>query len=91
MLEPAYLTDFGRTAFKEFQVDRWGASAELVGRIAERMTEINKSVRDDKELGPSYFVPDKGDKPSEEWYKHVVRTQIAPLLHECWFDAPERV
>ncbi|MCY4542807.1 MAG: AAA family ATPase [Rhodobacteraceae bacterium] len=97
MLEPAYRTDFGRTAFKSFLVEKRGASTKLVSRIADRMTELNKTIRDDKELGPSfeighsYFVPDKDDKPSEEWYKHVVRTQIAPLLHECWFDEPERV
>ncbi len=96
-LEPAYRTDYGRTAFKEYLVKEKGADPELVVRISERMAELNETIRDDKELGPSfeighsYFVPDDGDEPSEEWYMHVVDTQIVPLLREYWFDVSERV
>ena len=61
------------------------------------MAKLNKKIRDDQELGSgfqighSYFVPGDGDKPSDDWYKHVVDTRLAPLLREYWFDAPEDV
>jgi MoxR-like ATPase len=96
-LEPAYRTDYGRKAFHEYLVEKKGADPDLAVRISERMAELNETIRDDKELGPgfeighSYFVPDDGDEPSEEWYMHVVDTQIVPLLHEYWFDVPGRV
>ena len=59
------------------------------------MDKLNETISNDKELGRgfqighSYFVPGDGDTPSEDWYKHIVDTQIAPLLREYWFDSPE--
>ena len=91
-LKPAY----GHPAFAEYLTEK-GADPELVRRISERMAKLNKKIRDDQELGPgfqighSYFVPGEGDKPSDDWYEHVVDTRIAPLLREYWFDAPEDV
>ena len=91
-LEPA----FGHRAFAEHLTEK-GADPELVRRISERMAKLNKKIRDDQELGSgfqighSYFVPGDGDKPSDDWYKHVVDTRLAPLLREYWFDAPEDV
>ena len=61
------------------------------------MAKLNEKISSDKELGPgfrighSYFVPSDGDVPSEDWYRHIVDTQIAPLLREYWFDAAEDV
>ena len=96
-LEPAYGTECGRTAFKKYLVEEKSADPDLVTRISDRMRKLNESIRNDKELGRgfqighSYFVPGKGDEPSDGWYKHIVDTQIAPLLREYWFDAPEDV
>ena len=95
-LEPAYGTDYGRTAFENYLRAK-GSDPDLVTRISDRMDKLNETIRKDKELGRgfqighSYFVPGKGDEPSEDWYKHVVDTQIAPLLREYWFDSPEDV
>ena len=95
-LEPAFGTDYGRTAFVNYVTAR-GARSELVACISTRVRELNETIKNDKELGPgfqvghSYFVPDDGEEPSEDWYKHVVDTQIAPLLREYWFDSPEDV
>ena len=96
-LEPAYGTDYGRTAFKKYLVEEKSADPDLVTRISDRMGKLNETIRNDKELGRgfqighSYFVPGKGDEPSDGWYKHIVDTQIAPLLREYWFDSPEDV
>ena len=96
-LEPAYGTEYGRTAFEKYLVEEKSADPDLVTRISDRMGKLNEKIRDDKELGRgfqighSYFVPGAGDKPSEDWYKDIVDTQIAPLLREYWFDSPEDV
>ncbi|MCY4574343.1 MAG: DUF3427 domain-containing protein [Gemmatimonadetes bacterium] len=95
-LEPAYGTDYGRTAFEKHLMAR-DAPANLARRITDRMAKLNEAIRDDKELGRgfqvghSYFVPDDGDELSEDWYRRIVATQIAPLLREYWFDSPEDV
>ena len=95
-LEPAYGTDYGRTAFEKHLMTR-DAPANLARRITDRVAKLNEAIRDDKELGRgfqvghSYFVPNDGDELSEDWYRHIVDTQIAPLLREYWFDSPEDV
>ena len=96
-LDPVFGTEYGRATFKKYLVEEKGADPALVSRISERMAELNKTIRGDKELGRgfqighSYFLPDDGEEPSEDWYKHVVDTQIAPLLREYWFDSPKEV
>ena len=93
-LEPAYGTDYGRKAFTDYLTSK-GADPALPHRICDRMGMLNRMIRDDRELGRgfevghSYFVPDDGDEPTEDWYRHIVDTQIAPLLREYWFDSPE--
>ncbi len=95
-LEPAYGTEYGRDAFEKHLADL-GADPSLARRICNRMSKLNEKIANDKELGRgfrighSYFVPGDGDAPSEDWYRHVVDTQIAPLLREYWFDAAEDV
>ena len=95
-LEPAYGTDYGRDAFEQHLVAK-GADPALARRICDRMGKLNEKIANDKELGRgfrighSYFVPGDGGVPSEDWYRHVVETQIAPLLQEYWFDAAEDV
>ena len=95
-LEPAYGTDHGRNAFTDYLMSK-GADPALPRLICERMARLNETIRDDRELGRgfevghSYFVPDDGDAPSEDWYRDIVDTQIVPLLREYWFDSPEDV
>ena len=75
-----------------------GMNEELVQLIVERMTRLNREIREDPllgenyELGHSFFLP-KGDNFSgldKNWYVRVVRTEIIPLLKEYWFDNPKR-
>ena len=95
-LEPAYGTDYGRTAFERYLAAE-GADRSLARRICDRMRKLNRRIAADNELGPgfrighSYFVPSDGDQPSDDWYTRIVETQIAPLLREYWFDSPEDV
>jgi 5-methylcytosine-specific restriction protein B len=58
------------------------------------MTALNKEIKEDPLLGENYqvghsFFCPKGDNFAgldRTWYDGVVRTEIAPLLMEYWFD-----
>ncbi len=83
--------------FRQWLLER-GMEADLVNLIVERMTRLNREIRDEPllgenyELGHSFFLP-KGDNFAgldRSWYVRVVRTEIVPLLKEYWFDNPRR-
>ncbi|HRQ22340.1 MAG TPA: AAA family ATPase, partial [Anaerolineales bacterium] len=67
---------------------------DLVNLIIERMTTLNKEIKEDPLLGENYqvghsFFCPKGDNFTgldRTWYDGVIRTEIAPLLKEYWFD-----
>jgi 5-methylcytosine-specific restriction protein B len=88
-LEPA----FGTQAFRDFLIQA-GAEDGLVTLIDDRMSSLNAKIREDtKNLGPgfevghSYFVPTEDDELLDEtWFRHIVMTQVEPLLREYWFD-----
>jgi 5-methylcytosine-specific restriction protein B len=62
--------------------------------IIERMTALNKEIKEDPllgenyQIGHSFFCPNGDNFASldRNWYYSVVRTEIAPLLKEYWFD-----
>ena len=75
-----------------------GMDPALVQLIVERMTRLNREIREDPllgenyEIGHSFFLP-KGDNFAgldKNWYVRVVHTEIIPLLKEYWFDNPKR-
>ena len=79
--------------YRQWLLDR-SMNPELVNLIVERMTVLNKEIKDDPllgenyQLGHSFFCP-KGDNFAgldKHWYSGVVRTEIGPLLKEYWFD-----
>ena len=89
-LLPAYGTGKFRDYLRKADVDQ-----VLVDRVNRNLTELNKRIRDDKDLGPgfqighSYFMPEEA--ADDEWYLGIVDTQVEPLLREYWFDRPEQV
>lgn len=88
-LEPA----FGTPKFRDYLHDA-DVDPGLVDRIDRNLSRLNERIGADKDLGPgfqighSYFVPN--DVADETWYQNIVDTQIAPLLHEYWFDHSDR-
>ena len=86
-LRPAY----GTQQYREYLLEA-DLETGLVDRIVRNLCELNKRIRDDRDLGPgfeighSYFVPQ--ESADEQWYLSTVETQIAPLLREYWFDKP---
>ena len=89
-LQPAYRTEKFRKYLQSKGVDK-----ALVTRIEDGLCSINDQIKEDGDLGPgfqighSYFVPNDGHSPDDNWYSNVVETQIEPLLREYWFDHPK--
>ena len=91
-LKPA----FGRERFRASLSAR-GASSGVIHQICTRFEELNTIIANDHkhlghgfEIGHSYFCNTDGMKADEAWYKLIVKTEVAPLLREYWFDAPEQ-
>ncbi len=96
---------FAFVSLKPLYDDNWrnwvhekkGISTETLNVIQHHMRELNNAISDDSRLGEqfqighSYFTPAKGHEVANEkkWYQQVVRTEIAPLLDEYWYDDPE--
>jgi 5-methylcytosine-specific restriction enzyme B len=88
-LRPQYEGDL----FRRWLLDR-SMKPGLVDRIVERMSALNRQIREDPllgenyQIGHSYFTPPGEDFSGldEDWYRLIVRTEIVPLLREYWFD-----
>jgi 5-methylcytosine-specific restriction protein B len=70
---------------------------DVITLICDRMTALNDMIAQDRSLGPqfrvghSYVTPGDEEIPAPRaWFAEVITTEIAPLLDEYWFDAPER-
>ena len=91
-LEPQFETPEFRSWLADHNV-----RPRLIDRIVTRMGELNQEIASHGLLGPkyrvghSYFTPRplEGVEYDDAWYEQVVRTEIAPLLREYWFDDAE--
>ena len=91
-LKPQYESEL----FRKWLLER-AMGADLVQLIIERMTELNRQIKEDPLLGENYeighsFLLPRGDSFAgldRNWYEAVVRTEIVPLLKEYWFDNPK--
>ncbi len=93
-LEPQYES----LQFRHWLLER-SMKPELVDLIAQRMSELNRQIKNDSllganyQIGHSYFTP-RGDNFAGldiHWYRGIIRTEIVPLLKEYWFDNPRKV
>ncbi len=77
--------------FRSFLTGK-GLAEELVDHLIKRLAEVNKHIRDDRDLGPgfqighSYFCGERNGQDAEGWYSDVLTYEIRPLLQEIWFD-----
>jgi len=75
-----------------------GVSPSSLDTMIARIGALNDAiVSDTASLGPgfavghSYFCAGPTDaEDAASWYARVIRTEIAPLLREYWFDAPQK-
>ncbi|MFI4851271.1 MAG: AAA family ATPase [Gimesia chilikensis] len=88
-LQPEFETDSFRTFLQKNEVE-----GEIIKLLVNRMTQLNNKIRAEKtnlgpgfEVGHSFFCPqDTEDRLGIDWYRSIIRTEIAPLLREYWFD-----
>ncbi|MFZ5808235.1 MAG: AAA family ATPase [Chloroflexota bacterium] len=92
-LQPQYESQLFRDWLLKREMD-----PNLAQRIIERLSVLNRIIRDDPllgenyQIGHSYFCP-KGEDFSAltaDWFRSIVRTEIVPLLKEYWFDNPTK-
>lgn len=79
---------------------QWCASKGLdeasIAHIQTRMQALNAEIATDRALGAqfqighSYVTPHEPVHDAQAWFAEVVQSEIGPLLHEYWFDTPER-
>ena len=70
-----------------------GAPSALISRLSQRIGALNQRIRQDPNLGDgfcighSYFCRTaEGSEADVAWYERIIRTEVAPLLREYWFD-----
>ena len=88
--------EFESDSFKSY-LQQVGVTSDVISKIIFRMSELNRSIYEDhKNLGPgfaighSFFCPKETTiSDCEEWYRCIIKTEIAPLLREYYFDNPE--
>ena len=88
---------YERELFQQWLLDRLMPEG-LVNLITNRMSTLNREIKEDPllgenyQIGHSYFCP-KGDnfvELNQSWYVNIIETEIAPLLKEYWFDNPQK-
>ncbi|MCX7512574.1 McrB family protein [Frateuria sp. STR12] len=83
--------------WRDWVVNECGLDPELVADVESRILHLNEQIASDPRLGKpfcvghSYVTPPHRLDPdgTRRWFKQVVETELAPLLDEYWFDAPE--
>jgi 5-methylcytosine-specific restriction protein B len=73
----------------------YGMNAAMVRTIEDRMTKLNKTIADDRALGPAFRIGHSVVTPESQvidtaaWFEARITSEIAPLLEEYWYDRPE--
>ena len=73
-----------------------GMDAASIAHIRSEIEALNQEISQDSALGAqfqighSYVTPHEAVADAQAWFAEVVQSEIGPLLHEYWFDAPER-
>lgn len=87
-IKPAFDTKKFKDYFRERNIEE-----ALLEKIILGMVHLNNSIANDSnlgegfEIGHSYFCPScEITNLNEKWYERVIKTEVAPLLKEYWFD-----
>jgi 5-methylcytosine-specific restriction protein B len=92
-LEPQFGSEKFATFLKEL-----GAEEKLIDSIVGRFNKLNSDIAaDTTNLGPGFCIghsffcsSNSNSLLGGAWFKEVVKTEVAPLLREYWFDKPKR-
>ncbi len=86
-------------AWRDWVVKERAVDPRLVPQIEHRITMLNEQIEADTRLGRQFKIGHSYVTPTgrlavggtRDWFRQVVETEIAPLLDEYWFDAPDEV
>jgi len=84
--------------WKQWCIGQARLEDSAIDDIQRLMTELNEEIANDRNLGSqfkighSYVTPGAGEKISDarSWFRHIVKTEISPLLEEYWYDNPDK-
>jgi 5-methylcytosine-specific restriction protein B len=84
--------------WRDWVTARCGLDHDGAARIQRAVGELNERIAADSTLGRqfrighSYFTPGESTEPrnARSWFREVVETEIAPLLDEYFYDAPDK-
>lgn len=94
-IEPA----FKNAKFKE-HLKTYITENSVVDIVINRLSDLNTKISDAENsglgkgfcIGHSYFcVPPVKGQTAKEWYKAIIKYEIAPLLEEYWWDDKNKV
>lgn len=85
--------------WRDWVQEQCGIDGAFLGEIAQRINALNEDIANDRNLGRQFRIGHSFVTPApgtdigepEAWFTQVVDTEIVPLLHEYWFDDPEKV
>jgi len=88
-LRPEFDAEDFRSFLEEHEVE-----PDVIDTIVVRMLKLNDDIRGEKtnlgpgfEIGHSFFCPQGTEEElGMDWYRSIIRAEIAPLLREYWFD-----
>jgi len=89
-VEPA----FGKAVFRA-HLEKYIQTQAIVDKVVDRFKDLNKKIADEDTsglgkgfcVGHSYFcVPPVPGQSDEDWYKSIIKFEVAPLLDEYWWD-----
>lgn len=89
-IEPA----FNKPMFRAY-LERYIHSSDIVDKVINRFRELNNKIADEETsglgkgfcIGHSYFcVPPVPGQSDIDWYRAIIRYEVAPLLDEYWWD-----
>ena len=85
--------------WREWVQEQCGIEGTFLDTIAQRVNSLNEEIATDRNLGRRFRIghsfvtpaPGASIEDPDEWFEQVVETEIVPLLHEYWFDDPNKV
>jgi len=92
-LDPGFETE----QFFDYMTEH-GAEGGFVNDLIFRMGALNQAIAEDTtNLGPGFCIGHSffcsfldGVEPNWEWYQRIIKSEIAPLLREYYFDATKQ-
>ncbi|PKK34750.1 hypothetical protein BWI96_20795 [Siphonobacter sp. SORGH_AS_0500] len=86
-LSPEFGADFQK------HLENQNVSTGVIHKLVDKIKVINEVIHNDRQLGGGYLIGHSyfthPQEPFQEWYKRIIKLEIAPLLREYWFDQPE--